>query len=427
MIKKIFKGILIFLVAIIFLIGIGDFLWINLPKISARKNISDIEDYGKEVSEINLDDNIEVVGLGEATHGNSDFQNLKLEVLKTLVEKNNLKSFCLEADFGEGMMINNYIHGNKRDENISRIFSFNIYHTGNMNDLINYMFDYNQKAKDEDKLSFYGFDMQNPEKSLELILDFCRENNILQDKNLQKEFSFIKDKKFKISEIKDKKDLLLEIKAHTDALSSNKTREVSRAIENVMDSVKFYELDFNDYTKSNNVRDKFMAENVKWISDFEKSKGNKMLLISGHNGHIAKSEKFYEPMGSHLKKIFGEKYFIIGTDFYKGIVNINEVGPDNNRSNQVFVSADPLAYSALKFKGKYYLDFTKVKDGETFELINKEINMVSLGEGYSPLMKFMPRTYRIKEVPKDLYDAMIFVYYAKPIAVNHEDWIYKNL
>ena len=166
MIKKIFKGILIFLVAIIFLGGFGDFLWVNLPKLNAKKDISDIEDYGKMVSEINLDDHVKVVGLGEATHGNSDFQDLKLEVLKTLVEKNNLKSFAIEADFGEGMIINNYIHGNKRAENISSVFSFNIYHTKNMNDLINYMFDYNQKAKDEDKLSFYGFDMQNPEKSM---------------------------------------------------------------------------------------------------------------------------------------------------------------------------------------------------------------------------------------------------------------------
>ncbi|WP_297393901.1 erythromycin esterase family protein [uncultured Peptoniphilus sp.] len=418
MIKKIFKGILIFIVAIIFLVGLGDFLWINLPKLSARKNISDIEDYGKDLSQINLDDHIEVVGLGEATHGNSDFQDLRLEVLKTLVEKNNLKNFCLEADFGEGVMINNYIHGNKRDENISSVFSFNIYHTKNMNDLINYMFDYNQKAKDEDKLSFYGFDMQNPEKSMELILDFCKNNNILQAKDLQKEFSFIKDEKFKISQLKDKKDLLLEIKAHADALSSPNAKIASRALTNVLDSVKYYELDFNDYGKVNKVRDEFMAGNVKWISDFERSKGNDLLLISGHNGHIAKSGKFYEPMGSHLKEIFGEKYFIIGTDFYKGIVNINEIGPDNKRSNHVFVSADPLAYSARKFKGKYYLDFTKVKDGETFDLINKETNMISLGEGYSPLMKFIPTSYRVKEVPKNLYDAMIFLYYAKPIAVN---------
>ena len=238
---------------------------------------------------------------------------------------------------------------------------------------------------------------------------------------MQKEFSFIKDEKFKISQLKDKEALLLEIKAYADALSSPDAKILSRAITNVLDSVKYYELDFNDYVKVNNVRDDLMAGNVKWISDFEKAKGDNLLLISGHNGHIAKSEKFYEPMGSHLKKIFGEKYFIIGTDFYKGIVNINEAGPDNKRSNHVFVSADPLAYSARKFKGKYYLDFTKVKDGETFDFINKEINMVSLGEGYSPLMKFMPRSYRVKEVPKDLYDAMIFVYYAKPTAVIYED------
>lgn len=421
MIKKIFKGILICLVSLIIFIGIGDFLWINLPKLNARKDISDIEDYGKMVSEINLDNHIKVVGLGEATHGNSDFQDLKLEVLQTLVEKNNLKVFCLEADYGEGIIINNYIHGNKRDENISSVFSFNIYHTKNMNDLINYMFDYNQKAKDEDKLSFYGFDMQNPEKSMELILEFCEKNNILQDKNLQKEFSFIKDENFKISQIRDKEKLLLEIKTYVETLSSPEAKILSRALTNVMDSVKYYELDFNDYAKVNNVRDKLMAENVKWISDFEKSKGNDLLLISGHNGHIAKSEKFYEPMGSHLKKIFEEKYFIIGTDFYKGIVNINEIGPDNKRANHVFVSADPLAYSARKFKGKYYLDFTKVQDGETFDLINKEINMGSLGEGYSPLMKFIPTSYRVKEVPRNLYDAMIFVYYAKPIAVTYED------
>lgn len=420
MLKKFFKGILIFLVAIIFIVGVGDFLWINLPKLEARKDIADIENYGKKVNEIKLDENIRVVGLGEATHGNSDFQYLKLEVLKDLVEKNNLKSFCLESDFGEGILINNYIHGNKRDENISRIFSFNIYHTKEMNELINFMFDYNQRAKDKDKLSFYGFDMQNPEKSIEAILDFCKDNNILQDKNLEKEFSFRKDTNYKISKIKEKENLLREIKSHVDLLSSDYARIVSRAIVNVLDSIKYYDLDFNDYAKVNTQRDKFMADNVKWISDFESSKGNNLILIAGHNGHVAKSENFYKPMGANLKEFFGEKYFIIGTDFYKTIVNINEVGPDKRRSNHTFVSADPLAYSAKKFNGKYYLDFSKVKDGETFKVINKEINMGSLGEGYSPVMKFIPTSYRIKEVPKNLYDAMIFVYYTKPIFVNEE-------
>ena len=43
MVKKIFKGILIFMLALILLVGLGDFLWIKIPEFNARKNISDIE------------------------------------------------------------------------------------------------------------------------------------------------------------------------------------------------------------------------------------------------------------------------------------------------------------------------------------------------------------------------------------------------
>lgn len=415
--KKFVKVVLTLILSVFILVALADFLWINIPKLQARKDIKDLSSYAEKIEEIELKENVKVVGLGEATHGNSDFQDLKLEVLKTLVEKNNLRSFAIEADFGEGIIINDYIHGNKKDENISKIFSFNIYHTKEMNDLINWMFDYNQKVDDKDKLSFYGFDMQNPEKSIPLIVEFCKENNILEDKNLEEKFRFIEKEKYSIEKLKANEEILKEIKSQADALSSNKARLISRAITNVLDSVKYYDNDFNDYAKINNIRDEYMAENVRWISDFEKSKGNNLIMISGHNGHVGKKSNFYKTMGSNLKDIYKDDYFIIGTDFYKTIVNINEIGEGRSRSNQSFTSANPLAYAARKFRGKYYLDFTNVKEGETHKIINSEINMGSLGEGYSWVMKLMPTSYRIKEKPVDLYDAMIFIYYAKPIKV----------
>lgn len=415
--KKFIKGFLIFVLSIFILIATLDFLWINIPKIQARKNIDDIDKFAKNINEINLKENVKLVGLGEATHGNSDFQDLKLDVLKTLVEKNNLKSFAIEADFGEGLIINDYIHGNTKNDNISKVFSFNIYHTREMNDLINWMFDYNQKVEDNDKLSFYGFDMQNPEKSIFLILKFAKENNILQDKNLEEKFSFINKERYSYKELKENEEILKEIKSNADAISSNNARLISRAITNVLDSIKYYDTDFKDYAKSNNIRDKYMAENVKWISDFEKSKGNNLIMIAGHNGHIGMKSNFYKTMGANLKEIYKDDYFIIGTDFYKTIVNINEIGEGRNRSNHTFISTNPLAYTARKFKGKYYLDFSDVREGDTFRLINSEINMGSLGEGYSWMMKLMPTSYRIKEKPVDLYDAMIFIHYVKPIRV----------
>lgn len=416
--KKIFKKILISLVSIALVIAAVDILWINMPKLTSRKDIDDIEEYSSKVEDLSIDKNTRVIGLGEATHGNVEFQDLKLEVLKHLVENHGLKSFALETDFGEGLMINNYIHGDKKDENISKIFSFEIYHTENMNKLINWMFDYNQNIKDDkDKLSFYGIDMQNPEKSIELVTEFCKSNGILTNKNLEKKFSFINEQDYEISKIKENEDLLKNIKSQINKLNTNEAKLLSRSIVNILDSVNYYEGDINDYLKMNNMRDKYMANNTKWISDFEKNKGNNLILISGHNGHIAKEGELFKTLGSNLKDIFNDSYKAIGTDFYKSTVNINIIGPDYSRSNQTFTSANPLAYQAKKLGGTYLLNFETIKEGKTHTIISSDNYMGSLGEGYSPIMKLIPTSYRSKDKAINLYDSMIFVYEANPIKI----------
>ena len=43
--------------------------------------------------------------------------------------------------------------------------------------------------------------------------------------------------------------------------------------------------------------------------------------------------------------------------------------------------------------------------------------MGSLGESYSVLMNFVPRSYRVRRIPQDAYDAMIFVADATPIEI----------
>ena len=45
------------------------------------------------------------------------------------------------------------------------------------------------------------------------------------------------------------------------------------------------------------------------------------------------------------------------------------------------------------------------------------IAMGSLGESYSVLMNFIPRSYRVQRIPQDAYDAMIFVANATPIEI----------
>jgi len=50
-----------------------------------------------------------IVGLGEATHGTSEFFKAKFKIFKYLVEHHNYKVFAFEADVGESIYINQAI------------------------------------------------------------------------------------------------------------------------------------------------------------------------------------------------------------------------------------------------------------------------------------------------------------------------------
>ena len=160
---KTLKRILLGFVVII-LVASG--LWFGRYKvedISAHKKISDINSYMKTVEDIKISDNVNVVAIGEAAHGCKDFQELKLSVLKKMVKDYDFRAFALEADYGECATINRYIQGGDGDiESIVKTFSFPIYRTKQMEELISWMREYNSTASEGKKLRFYGFDLQNP-------------------------------------------------------------------------------------------------------------------------------------------------------------------------------------------------------------------------------------------------------------------------
>ena len=67
-----------------------------------------------------------------------------------------------------------------------------------------------------------------------------------------------------------------------------------------------------------------------------------------------------------------------------------------------------------------YLDFDKIKKKKKIkEIINKNMLMGSLGEGYSFLNKILPNSYRIDDVPAELYDGMIIVKNATPTEIKN--------
>lgn len=363
------------------------------PVFKASKKIEGIEK--ESIEDINIDKKI--IALGEASHGNKEFQELRLDLFKNLVKNNDTRAFLLECDYAEGLIIDKYIKTGEKINNPSKYFSFDIYHTKEMDNLINWMKDYNKDNKN--KLSFYGIDFQNPEKAAGPIKSYVKENNI--DINLDS-LKLLKKDQISIKDIEKstlKKDL--------ESLKSQTSDEkIKNLLENVLKSFDYFSMDSNDYIKMNEVRDERMAFNVSFIESIEKK-----IMVSGHNGHVGKISPSYRPMGKILKENYKDDYYIIGTDYFKTRVNIRSL-VDRDRKIKKFESADILAYQA-KDVGQYFLDFAAIDD-DIDKILENEINMGSLGEGYSPIMKIMPQSHRIKGNPKDYYDAMVFVYETEP-------------
>lgn len=396
-------------------------LWFGrfkVEEISSHKKIADINSYMKTVDDIKISDNVNVVAIGEAAHGCKDFQELKLSVLKKMVKDYDFRAFALEADYGECATINRYIQGGDGDiESIVKTFSFPIYRTKQMEELISWMREYNSTVSEGEKLRFYGFDMQNPETSYEFLKNYCISKGLTSAEEFDKNLDCIEKGEISVESAKAVIDFVTGVK--------EKIGDIDVANADDRDAV--FELNtvrqsMETFTNSNEsyytLRDNDMAGNIEAVLDIEKKIGSGKLLIAAHDGHIAKIGNGYTSMGAVLSNDLKDAYYSIGTDFWKVTDNI-KVLEKKKRSIQSFISADPLAAQARFAKDKQYLlDFSDIKEGDSlYSLINSPLRMGSLGEGYTWMMRIVQSSYRPKAMPSGLYDAMIFVYEGSPIEI----------
>lgn len=412
--KRILLGFVIILSAAA-LFWFGRF---KVEDISAHKKISDINSYMKTVDDIKISDNVNVVAIGEAAHGCKDFQELKLSVLKKMVKDYDFRAFALEADYGECATINRYIQGGEVDiESIVKTFSFPIYHTKQMEELISWMREYNSTVSEGKKLRFYGFDMQNPETSYEFLKNYCISKGLTSAEEFDKNLDCIEKGEVSPESAKAVIDFVTGLKEKIGDIdvANADDRDAVFELNTVRQSMEtFTKRDESYYT----LRDGDMAGNIEDILDIEKRIGSGRIVIAAHDGHIAKVGNGYTSMGAVLSNDLKEAYYSIGTDFWKVTDNI-KVLEKKKRSIQSFISADPLAAQARFAKDKYYLlDFADIKEGSSlYSLINSPLRMGSLGEGYTWMMRIVESSYRPKALPVSLYDAIIFVYEGEPIEI----------
>jgi erythromycin esterase len=275
----------------------------------------------------------EVIGLGEATHGTKEFFELKSRVFKYLVKHQNVKLFGIEANFAACYDINKYVLTGEGDakEELSRN-GYWVWQSQEVLDLIEWMKIYNKGKSTDQMIQFYGYDIQDATSCViwldkylsRYITNF--DKNLLPEKIEENKIALRKLDNIALDEMQERnlnklkklEDYVLSHKIELFKKDSTDFKFATQTIAVLRQKLNYFrEQDFNT---AYSYRDSSMTENIKWIRE---SNNNGKIMLWAHNGHIGKgtfSDDFKSGnwMGTHLNKLYGEKYYNIGFSFSEG-------------------------------------------------------------------------------------------------------------
>ncbi len=277
-----------------------------------------------------------IIALGEATHGTSEFFQLKHRLLQFAVQELGVRVFAVEANQLEVEKINRYVCDAKGTaEQVIRAM-FAVWNTEEMLELIEWIRAYNSTNPSQ-KVEFVGFDLQDPslpmdslssfvaqwEPGLQPIVDSIQRNYReawrkqyypQASDSVRQTWKANADKIWAMVALK-KADWL------NKASTPDEKIRVEWAIQNARVTCQAAEIAHSQIVSA---RDTFMAENIRWIQSMHQP--GTRIIVWAHDSHIARSDhpdfhyNYHQgsSMGKYLSQIFGKDYRAFGLFTYQG-------------------------------------------------------------------------------------------------------------
>lgn len=264
---------------------------------------------------------IQIIGLGEASHGQGSFFTHKANSFKWLVENAGFRIFALEAGFSEALKINDYVlFGNGSAKAGLKYLNYGVWEIQEFVDLIEWMREFNKEKPIDERVKFYGFDCQMAKGGVEYLKSIQR----LIDYNFTNSDSILLKDLLKLQSTRDKqlaRSILprlsvFTITLETKILESDQNEDFKKTTITVIKNLLYFcKTEINSERTNSLNRAKYMAENIGHILDIEGS--STKLVLSAHNGHLTIYPK-EEETGYWLKIKFGTKYYAFGYEFNQG-------------------------------------------------------------------------------------------------------------
>lgn len=300
--------------------------WIRNAQIPLTDNLESLDGLDP------LLEKVRVVGLGEATHGQHEFFELKRRLTMYLIRRHGFRYVAYEASVSRTIVANEFVAGSSSDLNAStRNLGMLIWNVEENARLLADLREWNKLAGPNDQVRLIGVDAQDVSAAQDRLCKMIPEEN----KSLIEAVQAITPRaqsalgEFMAGKPADWQTVIKDIEQLGQDLAKIKSKSVASAD---------YELCLLEYLRSltmyatSGSRDEAMAELLlKQLSDAgPKAK----CVIWAHNAHLQHSALRYlgseqMAMGGHLAKALGEGYYAIGFVFGKGEFQANARTEDN--------------------------------------------------------------------------------------------------
>ncbi len=396
----------------------ADFVnWINtnaqpIKYVDAGNGFDDLQPLKEKLKDVR------VIGLGEATHGTSEFFRTKHRLLEFLVKEMGYTSFYIEASMSRCRYINDYVlYGKGNLDTATAIHGFTVWRVDEVRNMIEWMREYNHSVPAEKKLKFTGYDLQVNNWGIHSLQEFYAIVNaqklsllakmesqydsirvLIQSMNTFSESAGIYDALYKQSA-----ELLTDMMLNEGRYKflTDEKRYASN-----LENIKLITEEAASYRSpllGNAVRDYYMAENIFYLLGREKPEAK--VVVWAHNGHIAKTPGM---LGGHLSTMLKNHYYAMGFEFYQGSFQTRNADINNQSSNLDIMSVGPPSHNALAWyldktgKDMFYIDFRST-GSDKVKNFSKSYEMHSVGSMLSKIWPAMEKTKLNK------YDGLIYI------------------
>ncbi len=288
---------------------------------------------------------VQIVGLGETSHGTHEIFQMKHRMLEFLVKEMGFTIFAIEASHIGCKPINDYVlHGKGNSREALGVQGFWIWNTEEVIAMIEWMRAYNTTVPEAKKVQFVGIDTQmvGIDQAYANVAEYIEKTKLekFPEVAVDSLFSYLKtttEKDDLLPQRKELYSLLSYLVLHEIRLVYQTSRqEYQNVVSDLRKIIQGVESGDRALQRSvdHDIRDEYMAQTT--FEVLKKENPNAKMVLWAHNGHIDKKTEtfvngYQRPIGSILKEYLGDKYYAIGFSTYEGSFQARDYSPKHKK------------------------------------------------------------------------------------------------